>query len=78
MFDWYAEWGRIGQEEVIKGGQKRPFLGSTSPPNYPIACPHATTCIIQNMNLVLSSVHEKRKICRGNEAPLLSLRTLYE
>ena len=29
MLDWYAEWGRIGQEEVFKGGQKRPFLGST-------------------------------------------------
>ena len=29
MFNWYAEWGRIEQEEVIKGGQKRPFLGPT-------------------------------------------------
>ena len=29
MFIWHAQWGRIEQEEVIKGGQKRPFLGPT-------------------------------------------------
>ena len=65
MFNWYAEWGRIGKEEVIKGGQKRPFLGSTSPPNCPVTCPHATTSINLNLNLVLSSVREKRRSCRG-------------
>ena len=78
MSDWYAEWGRIGQEEVIKGGQKRPFLGSTSPPNYPVACPHATTSIILNLNLALSYVREERRSCRGTQAPLLSPRTLCE
>ena len=76
MFNWYAEWGRIEQEEVIKGGKKRPFLGSTSPPKYPVACPHATTSIILNPNLVLSFVREERRSCRGTQAPLLSLRTL--
>ena len=78
MFNWYAEWGRIEQEEVIKGGQKRPFLGSTSPPNYPVACPRATTSIILNPNLVLISVREERRNCRGTQAPLLFLRTLCE
>ena len=30
MFVWHAQWGRIEQEEVIKDGQKRPFLGPTT------------------------------------------------
>ena len=78
MFIWHAQWGRIEQKEVIKGGQKRPFLGPTSPPNSPVACPHATTSIILNLNLVLSSVREERRSCRGTQTPLLSLRTLCE
>ena len=78
MFNWYVELGRIEQEEVIKGGQKRPFLGSTSPPNCHVACPHATTSITLNLNLVLSSVHEERRSCRGTHAPLIFLRTLCE
>ena len=78
MFNWYDEWGRIGQEEVIKGGQKRPFLGSTSPPKYHVACPHARTSITLNLNLVLSSIREERRSCRGTQAPLLFLRTLCE
>ena len=35
MFIWHAQWGRIEQEEVIKGGQKRPFMGRTSPTKEP-------------------------------------------
>ena len=78
MFIWHAQGGRIEQEEVIKGGQKRPFLGPTSPPNCPVACPHATTSITLNLNLVLSSVYEERRSCRRTQAPLLFLRTLCE
>ena len=78
MFNWYAEWGRIEQEEVIKGGQKRPFLGPTSPANCRVACPHATTSIILNLNTVLSYVHGEKRSCRGTQEPLLCLRTLCE
>ena len=73
MFNWYAEWGRIEQEEVIKGGQNRPFPGSTSPPNCPVTCPHATTSIILNLNLTLSSVHGEKRSCRGTQTSLLFL-----
>ena len=78
MFNWYVEWGRIGQEEVIKGGKKRPFLGSTSSPNYLVACPHATISIILNLNLVLRFVREEKRSCRRTQMSILFLRTLYE
>ena len=58
--------------------KKGSILGPTSPPNYLVACPHATTSIIQNPSLVLSSIREERRSCRGTQAPLLSLRTLCE
>ena len=73
MFIFLAQWGRIEQKEVIKSGQKGPFLGPTSPPNFHVACPHATISITRNPNLALSSVHGEKRICRGTQTSLLFL-----
>ena len=73
MFIWHAQWGRIEKEEVIKDGQKRPFLGPTSPPNCLVACPHATTSSTLNPNLALSSVRGEKRSCRGTHTSLLFL-----
>ena len=53
--------------------KKGPFLGPTSPPNCLVACPHATTSIILNLNLALCSVHGEKRICRGTPMFLLFL-----
>ena len=58
--------------------KKGPFLGPTSPFNYLVACPHATTSTTLNSNLVLSFVREERISCRGTQEPLLFLQILYE
>ena len=51
--------------------KKGPFLGPTSPPNCHVACPHATTSIIPNLNLALCSVHGQKKSFRGTHTFLL-------
>ena len=39
-----------------------------SPPNYPVACPHATTSISMNLNLALYFVHGEKKSYMGIQA----------
>ena len=52
----------MGIVSVVKKGS---FMGPTSPPNCPIACPYATTSISQNLNLALYFVHGERKSYKG-------------
>ena len=47
---------------VVKKGS---FLGPTSPPNCPVACPYATISISPNLNLALYSVHGEKKSYKG-------------
>ena len=72
-FNWHDQWGRIGQKGVNKDVQKGLFMGPTSPPNCHVACPHATTSIILNPNLALSSVHGEKRSCRVTQTFLLFL-----
>ena len=53
--------------------KKGPFLGPTSPPNYPVACPYAKTSIILNLNMALYSVHGERKRYKGTQVILVFL-----
>ena len=43
-------------------------MGPTSPPNYPVACPHVTTSISLNLNLALYFIHGEKKSYMGSQA----------
>ena len=43
--------------------KKVPLQDPKSPPNYPVACPHATTSII--MSLTMDLIRGERKNCRS-------------
>ena len=57
--------------------KKGSFLGPTSPPNCPVACPHATTSIILNLNLTLCFVHGEKKSCMGIQMSPVFLQIPY-
>ena len=52
-------------------------MGPTSPPNCPVACPHATTSISLNLNLAFYFVHGERKSYKGVQVILVFLEIHY-
>ena len=52
-------------------------MGPTSPPNCPVACPHATTSISLNLNMVLYFVHGDKKSYMGTQVFPVSPRIPY-